>query len=101
MNHLILVPTYGRNPKSKKELLDLWNGNKDFSMADFQNHGRKINKADFMRYLSTPELQGVTKVKFRYNKLQSVAVVTICRECGDVYETGDIHGCSIENGEEE
>lgn len=77
MQYLQLKPAYGRKPKSKKEVIDLWNDNKDFSMLDLKNWGRKINKSDFLRYRNEGDLKGVQALKVRINNLRDVVVINL------------------------
>lgn len=48
MAFLTLVPSYGRDYKSKKEVQADWDANKDFTINDMSSpdDGRQINKQD-------------------------------------------------------
>ena len=67
-----LVPAYGRDYKSRAEVIKDFNENKDFIIADISSRwdGKPCNKADLIR-------EGEDKVTIRYSKLQKVAVVEI------------------------
>jgi hypothetical protein len=72
MSYVTLVPTYGRDYKSKKEVLSDWNGNKDFRIQSMghPHDGASINKQDAEK---TP---GVT-YNIRYKKLTQVCPVKV------------------------
>lgn len=63
--YLSAVPAYGRDYKSKKEVLADWEAGKDFLIQDFQESGY-INKAD--------KPAGVT-LNIRYKKLTQICVI--------------------------
>mgnify|MGYP003645569920 FL=1 len=62
---LEVVPAYGRDYKSQKEVLADWNADKDFQIVSVQEYGRYINKQDADR---TPD----QNILVRYAKLQKV-----------------------------
>jgi hypothetical protein len=72
MNYVTLVPSYGRDYKSKKAVQADWDAGKDFTINQFghPDDGRQINKQDAA---STP---GVT-YNVRYNSLRSVHPIKI------------------------
>jgi hypothetical protein len=61
-----LTPAYGRDYKSKKEILADWEAGKDFVYAET---GQYINKQD-------AETQGIKGVNIRYKRLANIAVLT-------------------------
>lgn len=65
MNTVSLVPAYGKDYKSKKEVQAAWDANADFLIQCFGHpyDGKYINKADAE--------EGVT-YNIRYKKLRSV-----------------------------
>ena len=65
MTYLSAVPAYGRDYKSKKEVLADWNDGKDFLIQDMFHSGY-INKAD--------KPANVT-LNIRYKKLTQICVV--------------------------
>lgn len=69
MSYLTLIPAYGRDYKSKKEVLADWNADKDFIIADFSHpyDGKPMNQRD-----AEP---GIT-YNIRYKKLTQ-----ICQAC--------------------
>lgn len=62
-----LIPAYGRDYKSQKEVREAWNGRKDFMICD-------VSSADDGRYTSKGDWSG-RSVLIRYNKLRSVVEV--------------------------
>lgn len=65
---ITLIPAYGRDYKSKKEVLKDWDSNKDFIIQTFgPNDGRYINKSDASKTTD--------KYTIRYNQLRSIVVV--------------------------
>ena len=62
---LEVVPAYGRDYKSQKEVLVDWENNLDFQIVSVQEYGRYINKQDADR---EPDLN----ILVRYAKLQKV-----------------------------
>ncbi len=61
--HLSLVPLYGRDYKSKAELLADWNANKDFII---EPDGKAINKE---------QTKSGDVLAFRYGKLRKQLIV--------------------------
>jgi len=71
MNGYTIVPAYGRDYKSKKELLIDWNNNKDFRIMDIsagRYDGSYINKAD-------AEIHNLTEMKPCWNQHQDVTII--------------------------
>lgn len=68
---MILVPLPGRDYKSKAEVLEAWNGGKDFHTSDIMSgYGLATNKVEVAE-------QGATKlVQIRYKNLTNVVVVS-------------------------
>ena len=62
---LEVVPAYGRDYKSQKEVKADWENNMDFQIVSVQEYGRYINKQDADR---TPD----QSIIVRYAKLQKV-----------------------------
>jgi hypothetical protein len=64
---ITLVPAYGRDYKSKKAVLEDWNNNKDFQIADLFSgeDGRYANKQDLPDYT----------VNIRYKNLTQICVI--------------------------
>jgi hypothetical protein len=62
---LEVVPAYGRDYKSQKEVLADWNADMDFQIVSVQEYGRYINKQDADR---EPDLN----ILVRYAKLEKV-----------------------------
>lgn len=69
MPHLTLVPAYGRDYKSKKEVLEGRDAGKDFEAVGI-DAGGYINKPQAVQ-------AGVGEVNIRYKKLTQVAVVRV------------------------
>lgn len=70
MSYLTLVPAYGNDYKSGKEVQAAWDANKDFQIQQF-NHpddGRYINKQD-----AKP---GMT-LNIRYKRMTQVKVIKV------------------------
>ena len=68
MTMIGLAPAYGRDYKSKADILNDWNRDRDFIMTDFDAGGRYVNRRDL-------RLSGfVGSLKFRYKCLTKVAV---------------------------
>ena len=64
MNTITVTPRLGRDYKSKKDLLEHWNENKDFTVA---TTGQSVSKS-LTTYLIK---EGYTHVQFRYKQLRS------------------------------
>ena len=71
---MTLTPAYGRDYKSKKDVLSDWNSNKDFIVSDFfdKYDGKPIN-------LSDAKHAGIREVMIRYSGLRKIAVIKIKR----------------------
>lgn len=69
---MTLIPAYGRDYKSKAEVIAAFEADKDFQIADISSpwDGRYCNRAD----LSGSGLKGVN---IRYAKLTKVVVVKL------------------------
>jgi len=65
MTTITLAPFYGRDYKSKAEILADWDADKDFTVLGLGGHGSATNKSDSIEL-------GVTAVRFRYAKLTKV-----------------------------
>lgn len=66
---MTLVPAYGRDYKSKAQILADLKANKDFAVADFHSSGY-TNLEDLLR-------MNVREVTIRYKQLRSVTVVKL------------------------
>lgn len=65
-----LIPLPGRDYKSKAEVLEAWNSNKDFHTADIMSgYGLATNKVELAE-------EGQKLVQIRYKRLTSVLVVS-------------------------
>ena len=65
-----LVPLPGRDYKSKAEVLEAWNGGKDFHTADIMSgYGLATNKVELAEV-------GQKLVQIRYKNLTNVVVVS-------------------------
>ena len=60
MKTLTCIPAYGKDYKSKKEVLEDWNGGKDFLAVGITGQGY-VSKND--------NLSDVSSIQFRYKKL--------------------------------
>ena len=67
--NMTLTPAYGRDYKSKKEVIAAWDSNQDFLVNDVSSpwNGSYINKADAKR-------ASLREVNFRYKRLTMVFV---------------------------
>ena len=73
MNHTLTVSTaYGRDFKSKKEILNYWNSNKDFQNLGI-SQGAYINKQDAKRFK-------VGYLNVRYKNLMNIAVIDVSKD---------------------
>ena len=71
MNHTLTVSNaYGRDFKSKREILEHYNSNKDFQNLDPLVKGAIINKQDAERFK-------VGYLRVRYNNLRNVQIIDI------------------------
>lgn len=69
---IIVIPAYGRDYKSKKEIQKDIDENKDFTVSDISNssYGRYCNKQDLLR-------DNYTAMRVRYSQLKKVAIFKI------------------------
>ena len=68
-----IIPAYGRDYKSKKEVEEAWNAGKDFIISDISagaSDGRYINKEDALNHK-------IKEVNIRYKKLTQVVVIKV------------------------
>ena len=73
MNHTLTVSAaYGRDFKSKKEILNYWNSNRDFQNLDIYETGY-INKQDAKKYK-------VGFLNVRYKNLMNIAVIDVNKD---------------------
>lgn len=72
--YLTLVPVYGRDYKSKREVMEAWDAGKDFMVQDMMSpyDGKPINKAD-------AKAAGIRNVNIRYKGMRSVAVIKVAK----------------------
>ena len=71
MNHTLTVRNaYGRDFKSKREILEHYNSNKDFQNLDPMVRGAIVNKQDAIRFK-------VGYLRVRYNNLKDVQIIDI------------------------
>lgn len=73
ISHLVLTPAYGRDYKSKKEVLAAWNEGKDF-IAHFPLGTTYVNKTDVERQ---EELASVKWLEFRYKHMANIVTLTV------------------------
>ena len=74
MNHTLTVSAaYGRDFKSKKEILNYWNSNKDFQNLDPMVSGSYVNKQDAKRFK-------VGYLNVRYKNLMNKAVINVSED---------------------
>jgi len=73
MSWIIVTPAYGRDYKSKAEVLEVFNSNKDFVVASInhQHSGRYCNKQDLEKD------RNISEVEIRYSKLRKLMVVDL------------------------
>ena len=71
-NSITITPAYGRDYKSKEEILKDFNSGKDFVIASFVHPycGKYANKEDFKK-------EGLKQVTVRYSKLRKSCVIDI------------------------
>ncbi len=69
--YVTVVPAYGRDYKSQKEVKAAWAEGKDFRIEDMSHpdNGRCINKDD-------PGVKGLT-LNIRYKKLTQICVIKV------------------------
>ena len=65
---MTIVPSYGRDYKSQKDVLKDWNSNKDFTIRDMSSQwdGKQINKSDASN--------GNVQVMIRYSRLMKIVI---------------------------
>ena len=74
MNHTLTVSNaYGRDFKSKREILEHYNSNKDFQNLNILTSGAIVNKQDAKRYK-------VGYLNVRYNNLMKIAVIDVNKD---------------------
>jgi len=75
MSRLTIVPAYGKDYRSKKEVQEAWDGGKDFMVQDMMSpwDGKYINKED-------AERGGITSVQIRFKQMRNVHVVKVAQE---------------------
>jgi hypothetical protein len=73
MSYLTLVPAYGRDYKSKKEVMADWDGGKDFRICDVSSpdDGRYLNKDNAVKTMKG------TALNIRYKRLTMICVVVV------------------------
>jgi hypothetical protein len=72
---MTLVPAYGRDYKTLKEVLQDWNSGKDFVIQDFFSRwdGKPVNRQDVER-------EGAeTSVMVRYRNQTQIAMIKLAR----------------------
>ena len=73
MNHTLTVRNaYGRDFKSKREILEHYNSNRDFQNLGI-NQGAYVNKKDAKRFK-------VGYLNVRYNNLMKIAVIDVSKD---------------------
>ena len=73
MNHTLTVRNaYGRDFKSKREILEHYNSNKDFQNLGI-NQGAFVNKKDAKRFK-------VGYLNVRYKNLMNIAVIDVSKD---------------------
>ena len=73
MNHTLTVRNaYGRDFKSKREILEHYNSNKDFQNLGI-NQGAYVNKKDAKKFK-------VAFLNVRYNNLMKIAVIDVSKD---------------------
>jgi len=74
MNHTLTVSNaYGRDFKSKREILEHYNSNKDFQNLNVLTSGAIVNKQDAKRFK-------VGYLNVRYNNLMKIAVIDVSKD---------------------
>jgi hypothetical protein len=61
---IALLPAYGRDYKSKREILRDFNGGKDFILSHLSSSG----------YINKEQIEVGTFIEFRYNRLQKLFI---------------------------
>ena len=73
MNHTLTVRNaYGRDFKSKREILEHYNSNKDFQNLNVLETSAIVNKQDAERYK-------VGYLRVRYNNLRDVQIIDVSK----------------------
>jgi hypothetical protein len=82
---ITVVPAYGRDYRSKKEVEEAWNAGKDFLIQDMSSpwDGSYINKED-------AERGGIREVNVRFKRLRNVHVIRVAADLGG-WETGMVN----------
>lgn len=70
---LSVIPAYGRDYKSKKELLADWNAGKDFTMCPFNGRSTYFSVRD----VDSLKKEGFCVLNFRYAKQTKVFALSI------------------------
>ena len=74
MNHTLTVSNaYGRDFKSKREILEHYNSNRDFQNLNPMISGAYVNKKDAKRFK-------VGYLNVRYNNLMKIAVIDVSKD---------------------
>ena len=74
MNHTLTVSNaYGRDFKSKREILEHYNSNKDFQNLNVTVSGAIVNKQDAKRFK-------VGYLNVRYKNLMNIAVIDVSKD---------------------
>jgi hypothetical protein len=74
MNHTLTVRNaYGRDFKSKREILEHYNSNKDFQNLSPMVRGAIVNKQDAKRFK-------LAFLNVRYNNLMKIAVINVSKD---------------------
>ncbi len=72
-NTLTVSAAYGRDFKSKKEILNYWNENRDFQNLGVNSYGSLINKQDAKRFK-------VGYLRVRYKNLMNIAEINVSKD---------------------
>jgi ABC-type lipoprotein release transport system permease subunit len=74
MNHTLTVSNaYGRDFKSKREILEHYNANKDFQNLNVTVSGAIVNKQDAKKFK-------VGFLRVRYKNLMNIAMIDVLRD---------------------
>ena len=74
MNHTLTVSNaYGRDFKSKREILEHYNANKDFQNLNVLTSGAIVNKQDAKKFK-------VNFLRVRYKNLMNIAMIDVLRD---------------------
>lgn len=66
--YLTVVPAYGRDYRTKREVTEAWATGKDFRISD-------MSSPDDGRYVSIRDCPSNTRIRVRYDKLRKVTVI--------------------------